>query len=333
MWPREEDFTHDQYRPMALVHTRAGLTASGQVMGWSYRNVSPSILAQRGVPLGPKGDSQGYEGSQALPYNFGTRVTEYVTHPSQIPVGFWRSVGASINTFAVESMVDELAVAAGMDSYQFRRGLLTDPRWIAVLDAVASLSGWNAAPPAGHYRGIAIGTAFNSIVAEVVEISNASATGLTVNKVSIALDCYIAVNPGQIDAQLTGGMVHGMNAALYGRQTFVNGAAQARNFSNSRMIRPSEMPQVLVTLLPNPAASDRTKAIGGVGELGVPTFAPALANAYYKATKTRVRSLPFFPSATMGEGGGSSGGGQTAAPSGGTTPTQGGHGRGEGDGE
>ncbi len=300
MWPREEDFTHDQYRPMALVHAKAGMTASGQVMGWSYRNISPSILAQRGSVLGAKGDSQGYEASQALPYAFGARVVEYVTHPSQIPVGFWRSVGASINTFAVESMVDELAAAAGMDGYLFRKSLLTDPRWTAVLDAVAKM-GWNTPLPAGHYRGIAIGTAFNSIVAEVVEISAVTSTGLKVNSVSIAMDCYLAVNPGQIEAQLTGGMVHGLNAALYGKQTFVNGAAQAKNFSRSRMIRPSEMPAVSVTLIPNPAAADRTKLIGGAGELGVPTFAPALANAYYAATKKRVRALPLFPNATMSE--------------------------------
>ena len=108
MWPRDEDFTHDQYRPMALVHARAGLTG-GAIVGWSYRNISPSILAQRGSVLGPKGDSQGIEGAQALPYNFGARLTEWVSHPSPIPVGFWRSVGASINTFAVESMIDELA--------------------------------------------------------------------------------------------------------------------------------------------------------------------------------------------------------------------------------
>lgn len=300
MWPREEDFTHDQYRPMAMVHANAGIDSNGHVLGWSYRNVSPSILGQRGVLLGPAGDSQGYEGSQNLPYNFGTRLTEYVTHPSPIPVGFWRSVGASINTFCVESMVDELAAAAGQDPYLFRRSLLTDPRWIAVLDAAASLAGWTTAPPAGHARGIAVGTAFSSIVAEVVEISNVTTTSLRVNRVSIALDCYIAVNPGQIEAQLVGGMVHGMNAALYGKQTFVNGVAQSKNFNMSRMIRAGEMPQVGVTLIPNPAASDRTMPIGGAGELGVPTFAPALANAYFKLTGQRVRTLPFFPNATMG---------------------------------
>jgi isoquinoline 1-oxidoreductase beta subunit len=111
MWPREEDFSHDQYRPMALVAVRAGLDINKQVTGWRYRNVSPSILGQRGSVLPATGDSQGWEASKDLPYNFGTRLVEWVSHPSPVPVGFWRSVGASINTFAVESMVDELANA------------------------------------------------------------------------------------------------------------------------------------------------------------------------------------------------------------------------------
>ncbi|MBK7472789.1 MAG: xanthine dehydrogenase family protein molybdopterin-binding subunit [Betaproteobacteria bacterium] len=117
---------------------------------------------------------------------------------------------------------------------------------------------------------------------------------------AVAIDCYISVNPGQIEAQLTGGVVHGLNAALYGRQTFVNGAAQSKNFKNSRMIRMSEMPQVSVVIGQNPAASSRAISIGGVGELGVPTLAPALANAYFALTRRRVRTLPFFPNATMG---------------------------------
>jgi isoquinoline 1-oxidoreductase beta subunit len=300
MWPREEDFTHDQYRPMAVVGVRAGLTSGKAVAGVAYRNVSPSILGQRGAPLGAAGDSQGIEGARDLPYNFGTRVTEWVAHPSPIPVGFWRSVGASINTFAVESMIDELAWSAGQDPYLFRRNLLTDARWLAVLDAAANLAGWSTPVGSGRGRGIAIGTAFGSIVAQVVEVSYSATTGVRVLKSSIALDCYVAVNPGQIESQLVGGMVHGMNAALYGRQSFVNGVAQARNFSRSRMIRMNEMPTVAITIIPNPAAADRKVAIGGVGELGVPTFAPALANAYYAASKQRVRTLPFFPNATMG---------------------------------
>lgn len=300
MWPREEDFTHDQYRPMAVIRARAALNPDGAVTGWAYRNVSPSILAQRGSVLGAKGDSQGYEASNNLPYNLGTRVTEYVTHTPQIPVGFWRSVGASLNTFGVESMIDELAAAAGKDPYQFRRDRLSDPRWIAVLDAAANLGGWNTPVPAGRARGIAIGAAFNSIVAEVVEISAATSTSLKINRVSVAIDCYLMVNPGQVEAQLVGGVVHAINATLYGKMNFVGGVAQGRNFNTNRMIRLGEMPEVKVAAVPNPVASDRTKPLGGVGELGVPTFAPALANAYFKLTGKRIRTLPFFPTATMG---------------------------------
>lgn len=299
MWPREEDFTRDQYRPMAVVRARAGLDAAGNVLGWSYRNVSPSLLGQRGAVLGARGDSQGYEGSSDLPYIFASRLVEWVSHPSPIPVGFWRSVGASINTFGVESMIDELAAAAGQDPYLYRRSRLTNPRWIAVLDAAASLANWNSRPPAGRARGIAIGTAFGSIVAEVVEISSVTATSLRVERVSCAIDCYLHVNPGQVQAQLQGGIVHGLNAALFGQQTFANGAAQAKNFRNSRMIRLNEMPQIDTVIIPAPASADRTIPIGGVGELGVPTFAPALANAYFKLTGVRKRSLPLFPGATM----------------------------------
>jgi len=300
MWPREEDFTHDQYRPMAVIRGRAALNLDGTVAGWAYRNVSPSILGQRGAVLGAKGDSQGYEGSNSLPYSLGAKVTEYVSHTAPIPVGFWRSVGASLNTFGVESMIDELAVAANRDPYQFRRDLLTDTRWLAVLDAVAQLADWNTPVPTGRARGIAIGAAFNSIVAEVVEISAATTTSLKINRVSVALDCYLVVNPGQVESQLIGGVVHAINATLYGKMNFVGGVAQGKNFNSNRMIRLGEMPDVKVTMIPNPTASDRTKPLGGVGELGVPTFAPALANAYFKLTGQRIRSLPFFPTATMG---------------------------------
>lgn len=299
MWPREEDFTHDQYRPMALVRARAGLDANNAVAGWIYRNVSPSILGQRGVPLGATGDSQGYEASQALPYRFGARLTEWVSHPSPIPVGFWRSVGASINTFAVESMIDELAAAAGQDPFRFRQARLTDPRWIAVLEAAANAAGWGSPPPTGRARGIAIGTAFNTIVAQVVEVSS-TGSGPRVTRVWVAIDAYLTVNPGSVEAQIVGGVVHAINATLYGRQTFSNGVAQARNFNSARMIRLGEMPTVSVVIMPSPAAIDRAVAIGGVGELGVPTFAPALANAWFRLSGSRVRTLPFYPTATMG---------------------------------
>ncbi len=302
VYPREEDYTHDQYRPMAAVRVRAALDAGQAVAGWAYRNVSPSILGQRGVPLGARGDSQGYEASAELPYSFGARRVEWVSHTALIPVGFWRSVGASINTFAVESAINELAAMAGQDALQFRRARLTNPRWLAVLDAVAGASGWGAPLPAGTARGVAIGAAFNTIVAMVVEASGSSATNVKVKKVWVALDSYLTVNPLNVEAQIVGGVVHAINATLYGQQTFVNGAAQRKNFDTNAMIRLGQMPLVKVVVLPPPAEADRTVAIGGVGELGVPTFAPALAGALLKLTGQPVRSLPLQPNA-RGSGG------------------------------
>lgn len=300
VWRREEDFTQDQYRPMAVVRARAAVDPNGQIAAWVYRNVSPSILAQRGVPLGARGDSQGYEASNDLPYAMNSRLVEWVSHPSPIPVGFWRSVGASINTFAVESFIDELARTAKQDPYAFRRARLTDPRWTAVLDTAAAMAGWSTKPPTGRARGIAIGKAFNTIVALVAEVSGPSATSFAVQRVWVAVDAYLTVNPTNVEAQIVGGVVHGLNAALYGQQTFSNGAAERKNFNTNPMIRISRMPQVLVKLMPAPAVLDRNVAIGGIGELGVPTLAPAVANAVAALTGTRVRSLPFFPNATSG---------------------------------
>lgn len=300
VYPREEDFTHDQFRPMAAVRVRAGVDAANRIAAWTYRNVSPSILGQRGSVLGARGDSQGYEASNALPYDFGARRVEWVSHPSPIPVGFWRSVGASINTFAVESAINEVAALAGQDPLQYRRARLTDPRWLAVLDAVAGASGGLAAK-SGTARGVAIGSAFNSIVAMVVEVSGTSLTSFKVTRVWLAIDCYLTVNPLNVEAQLIGGVVHGLNAALYGQQTFVNGAAQRRNFNTNPMIKRGQMPVVSVVQIPRPAETVRTVAIGGVGELGVPTFAPALAGALLRLTGQRVRTLPLFPNATMGD--------------------------------
>jgi isoquinoline 1-oxidoreductase subunit beta len=300
VWPREQDFTHGQYRPMAVVRARAGLDNNNWITSWLYRNVSPSIMAQRGSVLGAAGDSQGTEGSHHLPYAFGSRLVEWVNQPTPIPVGFWRSVGASINAFAVESMLDELAALAKQDPYQFRKRYLTDPRWMAVLDAAAALGNWSAPSAPGTAKGIAISSAFNSVVATVVEVSGTSVSNFKVTRVSVVIDSYLTVNPRNVEAQLSGGVVHGLNATLYGQQTFANGAAQRSNFNTNPVLRLSAMPVVAVQVMPMPATLDRNAKIGGVGELGVPTVAPALANAVFRLCGTRQRSLPFFPAATMG---------------------------------
>jgi isoquinoline 1-oxidoreductase beta subunit len=138
------------------------------------------------------------------------------------------------------------------------------------------------------------------VVAAVVEVSGSSATSFTVKRVSVVIDPYLTVNPANVEAQMSGGVIHGLNATLYGQQTFLNGAAQRRNFSSNRMLRLQETPQIAVGIMPRPAVSERSMPIGGVGELGVPTLAPALANAVFRLCGQRVRSLPFFPNATMG---------------------------------
>ena len=307
MWPRAQLFMRDQYRPFSLVQINAGLNSSGNIVGWSATNVNASILGQRGYPVGAVGDSQSTEGMTGLPYTRGTFSTQWVSHPSPIPVGFWRSVGMSVNTFAVESAIDELAALAGVDPLQYRLNMCTDPRWAGVLNAVASLGNYAAGPASGHFFGIAAELYSNSYAAVMVDLSLTNAvdyegqnTVFTVNKVWIALDCYLSVNPGQIQTQLAGGMVHGLNAFLYGHVPMVNGVPQNTDFHSNRVIRIYEMPQVFTTVIPSPAQSSQSTAIGGVGELGVPCIAPAVANAYFKATGTRIRTLPFFPTATMG---------------------------------
>ena len=286
-WRREEDFGHDQYRPMALVRVRAGLDASGNVTAWSFRNVSPSILGQRGY-IGPADvDSQAIEGADGLAYAFGTRRLDWVPHPAAVPVGFWRSVGNSINAFAAESAIDELALAAGVDPLTFRRQLLAnDARSLAVLNAAAALAGWDTAPPAGHARGIAFWASFGSIVCQVAEVSGTTPSTLRVNRVACVIDCGSVVNPDSVVAQMQGGIVHGMTAALWGKVTFTNGVASARNFNDYRMMRMRDMPQIDVQIITSGAP------LGGVGEAGVPPIAPAIANAYAALTGQRLRTLP-----------------------------------------
>jgi isoquinoline 1-oxidoreductase beta subunit len=308
IWPREEDVTHDQYRPMALQRIRIGLDPTSKLIrGFHARIVSPSISYQRGRLPASGLESSAYEAvniATGVPYVAAspTHAVEYLRHPASVWVGYWRSVGASINGFTVESAIDEAAKAAGMDEYRFRRLQLTnstDPRaarFLAVLDEAARLGGWDTPVPAGRARGISLTTCFNSIVGQVIEISAPTAGALTVHKVAVAIDCGNVVNPNAVEAQMEGGVVMGLSSAMWGRITFTNGKADQNNFSRVRQLRAREMPAVAVSIIRSGA--DPT---GGVGELAVPGVAPALVSAYAKLTGTRVRSLPMFPAAsTMG---------------------------------
>ncbi|MEO3938586.1 molybdopterin cofactor-binding domain-containing protein [Dermatophilaceae bacterium Soc4.6] len=286
-WSREEDFTHDQYRPMAQIRVRAGADATGAPTAVWTRVVSPSILGQRGwLPAGAV-DSQAVDGAVDLPYAVPSRLVEYVRHQAAVPVGFWRSVGNSLNCFAVESALDELALSTGRDPVELRLSLLeAQPRVAAVLRTVADASGWGTSSPTGTARGVALTHSFGTIVAQVAEVTQPSPGRIAVTRVWCAVDCGQVVNPDTVRAQMEGGIVHGLSAALWGRITFDKGVASPRNFDGYKMVRMRDMPRVAVTIVPS------TEPPGGVGEPGVPAVAPAVANAWASLTGTRVRRLP-----------------------------------------
>jgi isoquinoline 1-oxidoreductase beta subunit len=294
-WSREEDMSHDQYRPCAVVSVKAALDANKRIKAWSYRNVSQAILGQRGWLAPGAVDSQAIEGAIHLPYDLGTHVAEWVPLTAGIPVGFWRSVGSSINAFAVESMIDELAQAAGLDPFVFRYNHVTDARTLAVLQAADTLSLWRKSLPAGRAWGMAYAESFGTRVCQVVDISNPGTSSVKVNRVACVVDCGTAINPDSIEAQMQGGILHALNATLWGQSTFTAGKSNQANFNRYRVMRPSEMPAVTVQIIPSTAPPS------GIGEPGVPPLAPALVNAYARLTGVRVRTLPMFPGATMSD--------------------------------
>ncbi len=307
-WPREQDFTYDQFRPMSLSRIQAAASAStGRLTAWSNRIVTPSINVQRGGDPNAL-DTSAVDGAVTIPYATelpyapDPMLVEYVRHDTTIPVGYWRSVGLSINTFAVESAMDELAGAIGWDPIEFRlANLAPASRMYNVLTALKTFSGWTAPVASGHARGVAIAAGFGSFMGQVAEISvtrssTGAVTGVTVHKVSMVIDCGTAVHPDAIKAQIEGAVAQAVAATLYVRQTFVNGVPQVTNFNQYRMLRLQDMPQVAVQIIAN------GDPMGGVGEPGVPCVAPAIANAYAKLVggTNRKRSLPFFPGATLG---------------------------------
>lgn len=299
VWSRTQDFQNDKYRPSAQIRVQAGLDASKGVSALLYRNVSPSINVQRNtVPGNNPEDTGAVAGALGLPYAIVNRRIEFIPNLTDIPLGYWRSVGESYNTFAVESAIDELALAAGLDPMAFRKTLAAgDSRALGVLNAVDALSGWSTTKASsGSALGMAFLKGFGSYIALVVQVSGTSPTAIRVSKAYCAIDCGAAINPDSIEAQVMGGIAHGLSAALWGQVTFVNGVTNVKNFSNYRMARMGDMPQVSVKIVPS------TQSPGGVGETGVPCVAPAIANAYARLTGTRVRTLPFAPGATMGDG-------------------------------
>ncbi|MEI6109508.1 MAG: molybdopterin cofactor-binding domain-containing protein, partial [Actinomycetes bacterium] len=287
-WPREEDLSQDQYRPFGLIRVRLGMDATGTPTAFQARNVSVSPLFQRGW-IGATGNDN-VDGLVDSPYNIPNKLVEFVRHPSTIPVGFWRSVGESMNCFALESAIDEAALIAGLDPVAFRRTLLAGKtRELGVLNAAATMIGWDAGAPAGHAYGIALASGFGSLACLALEVSQPAVGSLKIHRACMAVDPGMAVNPTQVEAQMQGGIIQGLTSALWGKTTFANGKASSKNFNNVRLLKMSESPTIQVEII-----ESGIQYLGGIGEVGVPPVAPALANAYARLNGTRVRTLPFF---------------------------------------
>jgi isoquinoline 1-oxidoreductase subunit beta len=295
-WSREQDFGNDKYRPCATIRVRLSANASGAMNALIYRNVSPSINIQRATSSGNNPEDTGaVAGALGLPYNIANRRIEFVPNQTDIPLGYWRSVGESYNIFAVESAIDELALALKADPLAFRkRALGADPRALGVVRAVGNLSSWSTALPAGTARGMAFMKGFGSYIALVVEIKLVN-SNIRVTKAYCAIDCGIAVNPRAIEAQMQSGIGHGLSAALWGQITFAKGVPSASNFNKYKVAKMADMPDIKVKVMSS------AESPGGVGEVGVPCVAPAIANAYASLTGTRTRSLPFYPGQGLSE--------------------------------
>jgi isoquinoline 1-oxidoreductase subunit beta len=290
VWTREDDIRGGYYRPMWYDRLIAGLDEKGNPIAWTHTIVGQSILA--GTPfeqvLVKDGiDGTSVEGAADLLYGIPNLQVDLHTYKSSIPVLWWRSVGHSHNGFAVEAFFDEVAHAGGKDPYELRRALLAgNPRMLAVLDLVAQKANWGKALPAGRARGIATHFSFESYVGQVAEVSVDKSGEVRVHRVVCAVDCGRVVNPDTVKAQMEGGIVFGLTAALKDEITFEGGRVQQRNFHDYPMLRIDESPEIEVYIVPS------TEKPTGVGEPGVPPVAPAVANAVFAATGKRVRRLP-----------------------------------------
>jgi isoquinoline 1-oxidoreductase beta subunit len=287
IWTREDDIAHDVYRPQALARFAAKLDAQGNVLAWDNKSVSGAIGHQYfprnlGLPgMGP--DKTTAEGEYDMQYAIPNRRIAHVIADSPVAIGYWRSVGHSHNAFFKEGFLDEVAHAAGKDPVLFRRELLRDhPRHLAVLEAALARAG---SAPEGRAHGVALHQSFGSIVAQVAEVS-VEEKQIRVHRVVCAVDCGIVVNPNIVAQQVESSVVFGLSAALAGEITLKDGRVQQSNFGDYPVLRMNEAPLVETVIVPSMEPPE------GMGEPAVPPVAPAVANAVFKLTGQRLRSLP-----------------------------------------
>jgi isoquinoline 1-oxidoreductase beta subunit len=288
VWTREEDIQQAMYRPFYFDRFAAELT-DGKITAWSHRVVGSSILARFAPPAFVKGlDADAVDGAIDFPYDVPNIHVEYVRQePPAVPTCFWRGVGPTHNIFVIESFVDELAHKAGKDPVQFRLDQLHGaPRLRACLELVVQKAGWGQPLPARVGRGVAVQSVFGSHLATIAEAEVDRYGDVKVRRLVCAVDCGIAVNPDTIAAQIEGGLIFGLTAALHSEITIAKGRVQQSNFNDYRMMRINEAPSIEVHLIRS------EEAPGGIGEPGTVAAAPSLANALFAATGVRLRRLP-----------------------------------------
>ena len=290
VWSREDDMQHDFYRPCSYNVVRAALGGDGLPVAWTHRAVSDSIF-ERVFPDTMKNglDRAGVEGAVDLPYAIPNTLVDWHKLGSGVPVGFWRSVGHSLNAFVVESFVDELAALAKIDPVEYRRRLMVAPgaaRQLRTLEVAAAKSGWSVPLGPGRGRGIATHGSFRSHVTHVAEVTLSPDGQIAVERVVCAVDCGTVVNVDQVEAQMEGAIVYGLSAALKGQISIASGGAKQDNFNMFELLEMREAPAIEVHVVESDAPP------GGCGEPGVPPVAPAVANAVFAATHVRLRDLP-----------------------------------------
>jgi isoquinoline 1-oxidoreductase subunit beta len=288
VWTREEDMQHDVYRPAYRDVISASLQ-DGKIVAWKYKVCGPSIMARWAPSVFVNGiDIDAVDSAVDMPYDIPNLQVQYVrAEPPAVPTGFWRGVGPNNNVFATECFIDELAHKASKDPVEFRRGMLgTNPRLKAALDLVAEKSNWGAPLPARAGRGVSIQTSFGSFIATVVEAEVDESGEVHLRRITAAVDTGIAVNPDTIVAQLQGGLIFGLTAALYGEVTISDGRVRQSNFNDYRMLRIDQVPAIDVHVIKS------GEDPGGIGETGTTAGPPALRNAIYAATGVALRRLP-----------------------------------------
>jgi CO/xanthine dehydrogenase Mo-binding subunit len=289
VWSREEDIQHDMYRPYFYDRMAAGLDKAGMPVAWNHRITGSSIMARVAPALFKDGfDPETIEGAAMPPYDLPNLLVDVIRHePPGIPTAFWRGVGPTHNIFMVESFIDELAVAAKQDPLKYRLALLDkNPRAKAVLQLAAEKAGWATKPAKGIGRGLSLQMVWGSFVAQVVELEVATDGAVKVHKVVCAVDCGIVVNPDTVQAQIEGGILFGITAALYGNISLKPGRVEHSNFHDYKMLRMNETPLIETHIVKS------LEAPGGIGEPGTSALAPALTNAIFAASGKRVRTLP-----------------------------------------